>query len=46
MMGGRITARTLSRNDGQSTYSTLTAIGDSPRDARVLYTGSDDGRLR
>lgn len=46
MMGGRITAQSLSRNDGQSTYSTLTAIGESPRDARVLYTGSDDGQLQ
>jgi len=35
----------LSRNDGQSSYGNLTAIAESPRDADVLYTGSDDGRL-
>jgi photosystem II stability/assembly factor-like uncharacterized protein len=35
----------MSRNDGQSSYGNLTAIGESPRDGAVLYTGSDDGRL-
>ena len=35
----------MSRNDGQSNYGNLTAIAESPLDAGVLYTGSDDGRL-
>ena len=45
MMGRRITAQTLSRNDGQSNYGSLTSIGESPLDARVIYTGSDDGQV-
>ena len=35
----------MSRNDGQSNYGNLTAIAESPHDAAVLYTGSDDGRV-
>ena len=35
----------MSRNDGQSNYGNLTALAESPLDARVLYTGSDDGRV-
>ena len=35
----------MSRNDGQSSYGNLTAIGESPRDAALIYTGSDDGRV-
>ena len=35
----------MSRNDGQSTYGNLTALAESRLDARVLYTGSDDGRV-
>jgi len=46
MMGTRITAQTLSRNDGQSNYGSLTTIGESPLDARLLYTGSDDGQVQ
>ena len=46
MMGQRVTDRTLSRNDGQSNYGTLTTIGESPLDRNLLYTGSDDGQLQ
>lgn len=35
----------MSRNDGQSSYGSLTAIAESPLDAAIGYTGSDDGRL-
>lgn len=35
----------ISLNDGQSNYGNLTAIAESPLDADLLYTGSDDGRL-
>jgi photosystem II stability/assembly factor-like uncharacterized protein len=45
MMGGRVPERALSRHDGQTSYSTLTAIAESPLDAKVIYTGSDDGQL-
>jgi photosystem II stability/assembly factor-like uncharacterized protein len=45
MMGGPVPERALSRHDGQTSFSTLTTIGESPLDAKVLYTGSDDGRL-
>jgi photosystem II stability/assembly factor-like uncharacterized protein len=35
----------MSVNDGQSSYSNLTALGESPIDENVLYTGADDGRV-
>ena len=44
-MGARVPERALSRHDGVTSFSTLTTIGESPLDAKVLYTGSDDGRL-
>ncbi len=36
----------MSLNDGQSTYGNLTSIAESPLNADVLYTGSDDGRVQ
>ncbi len=45
IMGATPTDSTLSRHDGVSTYSTLTTVGESPINADVLYTGSDDGRV-
>lgn len=45
IMGVPGAAPQLSRNDGQSSYGNLTALAESPRDAQVLYAGSDDGRL-
>src|SRR5439155_27291527 len=45
MMGGPVTERALSRHDGQTSFSTLTTIGESPIDAKLLYTGSDDGQV-
>jgi len=35
----------MSRNDGQASYGNLTVIAESPLDAEVLYTGTDDGRV-
>ncbi|MGD2067678.1 MAG: hypothetical protein PVI57_03260, partial [Gemmatimonadota bacterium] len=35
----------MSLNDGQSSYGNLTALAESPLDADVLWTGSDDGRV-
>ena len=45
MMGATVSDKALSRHDGQSSYSTLTSISESPLDAKVIYTGSDDGQL-
>jgi photosystem II stability/assembly factor-like uncharacterized protein len=46
MMGAVVGPDALSRHDGQSNYGSLTALGESPLDAKVLYTGSDDGQLQ
>jgi photosystem II stability/assembly factor-like uncharacterized protein len=45
MMDAPVPERALSRHDGVAAFSTLTTIGESPLDARLLYAGSDDGRL-
>ena len=45
MMGETVPARAFSRNDGQSNFSALTAIAESPLDREVLYTGADDGSI-
>jgi photosystem II stability/assembly factor-like uncharacterized protein len=45
MMGGRVPKDALSRHDGQAAYGTITTVAESPRDANVLYVGSDDGLL-
>ena len=45
MMGRRVTEETLSRHDGIASYPALTTIGESPLNADVLYTGSDDGQV-
>jgi hypothetical protein len=47
MMGTHLTAATtLSFNDGSSLYGSMTTIGESPIDPRVLYTGMDDGTVQ
>jgi photosystem II stability/assembly factor-like uncharacterized protein len=45
IMGMPVTDSTLSRNDGTSHYGVITEIGESPLDGRVLYAGTDDGKL-
>ncbi len=45
MMGGPVPPRAFSRHDGQSNFSALTAIGESPLDRNLLYTGADDGSI-
>ena len=45
-MGKVVGADALSRHDGQTNYGSLTAIGESPLNPLVLYTGSDDGQLQ
>ena len=46
MMGGPVPERALSRHDGQTSFSTLTTIAESPLDPKLLYTGSDDGQVQ
>jgi photosystem II stability/assembly factor-like uncharacterized protein len=46
MMGATVGESALSRHDGQTSFSTLTTIAESPLDAKVLYTGSDDGQVQ
>jgi photosystem II stability/assembly factor-like uncharacterized protein len=46
MMGQTIPARAFSKNDGQSNFSALTAIAESPLDRNLLYSGSDDGKIQ
>jgi photosystem II stability/assembly factor-like uncharacterized protein len=46
MMGAPVPLHALSRHDGQANFSALTVIAESPLDARVLYTGADDGSLQ
>jgi photosystem II stability/assembly factor-like uncharacterized protein len=45
MMGAPVSEHALSRHDGQTSFSTLTTISESPLDAKLLYTGSDDGQV-
>ncbi len=35
-----------SRNDGQTAFSALSAIDESPLDARILWVGTDDGNVQ
>ncbi|HTS26547.1 MAG TPA: hypothetical protein VMH81_11780 [Bryobacteraceae bacterium] len=46
MMGAPVPTNALSRHDGQSNFSALTVIAESPLDRNVLYTGADDGTIR
>jgi photosystem II stability/assembly factor-like uncharacterized protein len=46
MMGKVVGPDALSRHDGQSNYGSLTSIGESPLDAKVIWTGSDDGQVQ
>ena len=46
MMGARVGATALSRNDGVTSYGTITSVGESPMNANVLYVGTDDGQVQ
>jgi photosystem II stability/assembly factor-like uncharacterized protein len=45
IMGQLPDSNTLSLDDGISFYPTTSAFSESPVDRRVLYVGTDDGRL-
>jgi photosystem II stability/assembly factor-like uncharacterized protein len=36
----------LSRNDGESSFSEITAVSESPIDGKVLWVGTDDGNVQ
>jgi hypothetical protein len=40
LMGNQIT---IARNDGISAYSTIVSLAESPKQAGLIYTGTDDG---
>jgi hypothetical protein len=46
MMGATVGPRALSRHDGQTNFSTLSVIAESPLDKNVLYAGADDGSIQ
>ncbi|HXV60990.1 MAG TPA: hypothetical protein VEK15_09880, partial [Vicinamibacteria bacterium] len=46
IMGAEPNDRTLSRHDGVSDWGTVTTIAESPLDPRLLYVGTDDGRIQ
>jgi photosystem II stability/assembly factor-like uncharacterized protein len=46
IMGAPVPPNALSRNDGTSPFGSLTSIGESPLDARVIYTGAQDGTVQ
>lgn len=46
LLGPERSADTLSRDDGVSDFGTITTIDESPRQAGVLYVGTDDGQVQ
>jgi photosystem II stability/assembly factor-like uncharacterized protein len=46
IMGVRDHDIKLSRNDGESSFSELTTIAESPLDAKTLWVGTDDGNVQ
>jgi photosystem II stability/assembly factor-like uncharacterized protein len=46
MMGAPVPPNALSRHDGQTNFSALSVIAESPLDKNVLYTGADDGTIQ
>jgi photosystem II stability/assembly factor-like uncharacterized protein len=46
MMGAPVGPNALSRHDGQTPFSALTAIAESPLDKNLLYAGADDGSIQ
>ena len=46
LMGVRDRDIKISRNDGESSFSEITTIAESPLDAKVLWVGTDDGNVQ
>ena len=45
-MGVKGSEINIARNDGIVSYGTIVALAESPKQAGVLYAGTDDGRLQ
>ena len=45
-MGVKMSEVTIAKNDGIQAYPTIVALAESPKQAGVLYAGTDDGRLQ
>jgi photosystem II stability/assembly factor-like uncharacterized protein len=46
LMGVVGTEITLSRNDGMGSFGNITALAESPKQAGLLYAGTDDGNVQ
>jgi hypothetical protein len=46
MAGVRTTDIRLSRHDGETSFSEITTVAESPRTPRVLWVGTDDGNVQ
>ncbi|HEY6218952.1 MAG TPA: hypothetical protein VIV65_02775, partial [Gemmatimonadaceae bacterium] len=46
LMGVKDREIRISRNDGESNFSEITAISESPIDPKVLWVGTDDGNVQ
>jgi photosystem II stability/assembly factor-like uncharacterized protein len=46
IMGVLGSERTLSKNDGEQSFSEITTIAESPLDAKTLWVGTDDGNIQ
>ena len=46
LMGVRDSDVTLSKNDGQTAFSAISAIDESPLSALILWVGTDDGNVQ
>ena len=45
-MGVKMSEVNIAKNDGIQAYPTIVALAESPKQAGVLYAGTDDGRLQ
>jgi len=46
LMGARGRDIRISRNDGETSFSELTTISESPIDPKILWVGTDDGNVQ
>jgi len=46
LMGVRDKDIKIAKNDGESSFSELTTVAESPIDAKVLWVGTDDGNVQ
>jgi photosystem II stability/assembly factor-like uncharacterized protein len=46
LMGVLGSERTLSKNDGEQSFSEITTTAESPLDPKILWVGTDDGNIQ